>query len=86
MKAKTKKEREHLAWVASQPCIICGKPPPSECHHVRTVSNRKRDHTRVLPLCPDHHRGQMSIHNCKGQFTEKHGTQEYLLARLNATT
>ena len=46
------KERKHLEWVKSQPCVVCNAPGPSEAHHIE-------QHMQYLciPLCPDCHRG-----------------------------
>jgi hypothetical protein len=51
--------KEHLRYVASQPCIICGRSP-SQAHHVRYAQRRglgvKVSDEFAVPLCATHHR------------------------------
>jgi hypothetical protein len=51
--------KEHLRYVASQPCVICGRLP-SHPHHVRYAQSRgiglKVSDEFVIPLCAIHHR------------------------------
>jgi len=55
--------KEHLRYVASQPCAICGRAP-SHAHHVRYAQTRglglKVSDEFTVPLCATHHR---NIHN-----------------------
>lgn len=47
-------------------CIICGKP--AELHHIfKGVKQRSlcTEDELLLPLCPEHHRGNMSVHQKK---------------------
>lgn len=49
--------------VASLPCALCGVQPV-ELHHIREgqgAGQRAQD-TLVLPLCPEHHRGNNGFH------------------------
>jgi hypothetical protein len=50
--------KEHLRYVASQPCVICGRLP-SHPHHVRYAQSRgiglKVSDEFVVPLCAIHH-------------------------------
>jgi hypothetical protein len=50
--------REHLRFVASQPCIICGRSP-SQAHHVRYAQRKglslKVSDEFTVPLCAIHH-------------------------------
>lgn len=51
--------------VADLGCLICGQP--AELHHVREgqgAAQRAQD-ALVVPLCPDHHRGNDGIHSRK---------------------
>ena len=47
-------------------CIICGKP--AEIHHI-FKGNKQRalctEDELLLPLCSEHHRGNMSVHQKK---------------------
>jgi len=49
----TAAEKRHLDRVAALGCCVCGAP--AEVHHVRRYGE-PRDHMRVIPLCPRHHR------------------------------
>jgi hypothetical protein len=42
--------KEHLRFVAAQPCLICGRSP-SHAHHVRYAQSREF----TVPLCAIHH-------------------------------
>jgi hypothetical protein len=50
--------KEHLRYVASQPCLICGRLP-SQSHHVRYAQSRglglKVSDEFTVPLCAIHH-------------------------------
>lgn len=50
--------KEHLRFVASQPCLICGRTP-SQAHHVRYAQPRglslKVSDEFTVPLCSIHH-------------------------------
>ena len=50
--------KEHLRFVASQPCVICGRTP-SHAHHVRYAQARglglKVSDEFTVPLCAIHH-------------------------------
>ena len=53
------RDRAHLEFVASQPCLLCGRQP-SDAHHLRfmqprTLGRRVSDEFAV-PLCRTHHR------------------------------
>jgi hypothetical protein len=53
------RNREHLRYVAQQPCLVCGRKP-SEPHHLRHVQpralGRKASDEFAVPLCRSHHR------------------------------
>jgi DNA recombination protein Rad52 len=55
--------KEHLRYVASQPCVICGRSP-SHAHHVRHAQRRglgiKVSDEFTVPLCATHHQ---QLHN-----------------------
>jgi hypothetical protein len=52
------RSKEHLRFVASQPCLICGRKP-SHAHHVRFAQPRgmslKVSDEFTVPLCAIHH-------------------------------
>lgn len=85
-KAATKAERRHLDRVASLGCIACQadgyEDTPAEIHHL----DRNRNHMRVIPLCPYHHRDGgygFAVHAGRPIWTERYGTEEELLEQVN---
>jgi hypothetical protein len=53
------RDRDHLRFVAAQPCLVCGRTP-SDPHHIkfaeqRTMGRRVSDRFAV-PICRLHHR------------------------------
>ena len=58
------RDREHIRFVAKQPCLICGRVP-SDPHHLRFAQHpalgRKVSDEFTLPLCRGHHR---EVHRC----------------------
>ncbi len=52
------RDKAHLALVASQPCLVCGRRP-SHAHHLRFAQPRamglKVSDEYVVPLCNGHH-------------------------------
>jgi recombination DNA repair RAD52 pathway protein len=55
---KRVRSKEHLRFVAQQPCVICGRTP-SHAHHVRYAQSRglalKVSDEFTVPLCAIHH-------------------------------
>jgi hypothetical protein len=53
------RDRDHLRFVASQPCLICGRTP-SDPHHVKFAEQRamgrKVSDKFTVPICRLHHR------------------------------
>jgi hypothetical protein len=53
------RDKEHCKFVASQPCIVCGRTP-SEAHHIRFAQpralGRKVSDEYTVPVCRVHHR------------------------------
>ncbi len=53
------RNRNHLRFVASQPCLICGRTP-SDAHHVKFAEQRamgrKVSDRFTVPICRLHHR------------------------------
>jgi hypothetical protein len=53
------RNREHLRYVAQQPCLVCGRKP-SDPHHLRHLQpralGRKASDEFAVPLCRSHHR------------------------------
>lgn len=83
-KHKTTAEKAHMDKVAALGCVICKLP--AEIHHVKDKTNRNRDHFRILPLCPHHHRkggSGVAYHSGKIQWEKNFATQSELLAQVN---
>jgi ERF superfamily len=53
------RNREHLRYVAQQPCLVCGRKP-SDPHHLRHMQpralGRRASDEFAVPLCRSHHR------------------------------
>ncbi len=53
------RDKEHLKFVATQPCLVCGRQP-SDAHHLRFAQLRalgmKVSDEFTVPLCRTHHR------------------------------
>ena len=64
-----KREAEYLSKVADIGCIICYRAGNAgtlaEIHHIRGLGlgmGVRNSHYNVLPLCPEHHRGNSGYH------------------------
>lgn len=87
-KQPTKAEREHFAYVASQPCLVSGKRDVT-LHHVTGYADRMgrftRSHRLIVPLAKEFHQAvwdnasdpqSVEILSHRG-FYEKHGIDLY---------
>ena len=58
------RDRDHVRYVAKQPCLVCGRQP-ADAHHLRFAQNpalgRKVSDEFTVPLCRGHHR---EVHRC----------------------
>jgi hypothetical protein len=58
------RDRAHLKFVASQPCLVCGRSP-ADAHHLRFTQlramGRKASDEFTVPLCRTHHRDNHSF-------------------------
>jgi hypothetical protein len=58
------RNRDHVRYVAKQPCLVCGRQP-SDPHHLRFAQSRamgrKVSDEFTVPLCRGHHR---EVHRC----------------------
>jgi hypothetical protein len=63
------RDRDHVKFVAQQPCLICGRRP-SDPHHLRFAQSRalgrKVSDEFTVPLCRGHHR---EVHRCGDEPT-----------------
>ncbi len=68
------RDKEHLRYVASQPCIICGRAP-GQAHHLRFAQpralGRKVSDEWTVSLCSTHHRALHSVGDEKQWWREK---------------
>jgi hypothetical protein len=55
---RRRRDKEHLRFVAKQPCLVCGRTP-SDAHHVQFAQKRalgrKVSDEFAVPLCRTHH-------------------------------
>jgi len=58
------RDKQHLRYVASRPCLVCGRSP-AQAHHVRFAQpraiGRKVSDEWVVPLCATHHRALHTV-------------------------
>jgi hypothetical protein len=58
------RDKGHLKFVASQPCLVCGRSP-ADAHHLRFTQpramGRKVSDEFTVPLCRTHHRDLHSV-------------------------
>jgi len=58
------RDKTHLKFVASQPCLVCGRSP-ADAHHLRFTQpravGRKVSDEFTVPLCRTHHRDNHSF-------------------------
>lgn len=88
--SKTKADKLWLDDVSSLGCIACRNAgygaTPAEIHHVRSGSGmaQRAQHTRVLPLCPHHHRAcyPTGFHAAPRSWQQEHGSEEVLLEQV----
>ena len=59
LKLRRSRDKDHLRFIANQPCTVCGRQP-CEAHHVRHAQpralSRKVSDEFTVPLCRVHHR------------------------------
>jgi hypothetical protein len=77
------RNREHLRYVARQPCLVCGRKP-SDPHHLRYVQpralGRKASDEFAVPLCRIHHRLLHRVGN-EGAWWQEAGIDPIKAAR-----
>jgi DNA recombination protein Rad52 len=71
---KRLRDKAHLKFVASQPCLICGREP-CDPHHLRFAQPRaiglKVSDEFTVPLCRGHHRQLHQVGNEEAWWTER---------------
>ena len=83
----TKAQRARWSRIAEFGCMICGSP--AEIHHCFTGGGGRKNHDKVIPLCPEHHRGAQGIDGrhfgmSKKKWQTIYGTEQELLDKLNS--
>jgi hypothetical protein len=77
------RDREHVRYVAKQPCLICGRQP-CDAHHLRFTQRRalgrKVSDEFTVPLCRGHH-GEVHRHGDEAAWWDKAGIDPTLNAR-----
>jgi hypothetical protein len=62
------RDKDHVKFVATQPCLICGRRP-CDAHHLRFAQHpalgRKVSDEFTVPLCRGHHR---EVHRCADEL------------------
>jgi hypothetical protein len=68
------RSKEHLRFVASQPCLICGRAP-AQAHHVRFAQPKglgiKVSDEFTVPLCAIHHTENHATGDERSWWTER---------------
>src|SRR5215213_4383346 len=57
-KSSRRRDKRHLDYVSSKPCLVCGRAP-SDAHHLRFAEPRELGRVSdefTVPLCRIHHR------------------------------
>jgi hypothetical protein len=81
--ARRFRDKEHVKFVAKQPCLICGRRP-ADAHHLRFAQHRalgrKVSDEFTVPLCRGHHR---EAHRCgdEAAWWENTGIDPTITAR-----
>ena len=65
-KTEAWRSKRYLAWVRDRPCAQCGKPGPSQAHHIIGLvgghMGGKTGDQFAVPLCPFCHRELHEAH------------------------
>ncbi len=72
------KAKRHMKRISELCCIACSNHGV-HVHHIR-IERLKNDFL-TIPLCPECHLGDFSIHKSKEQFTAIYGSELELLAK-----
>ena len=77
----------YFTWIKdNKSCLICGDYP--EIHHItnKSIQGKRRLHSRVVPLCFNHHSAQsgiLSIHGATDKFYEEVISLDDLIEEAN---
>jgi len=77
------RDRDHVRYVAQQPCLICGRQP-ADAHHLRHTQGRalgrKVSDEFTVPLCRGHHR-ELHRHGDEAKWWRNAGLNPTVAAR-----
>src|SRR5207248_3495552 len=80
---KRLRDKQHLRFVAKQPCLVCGRQP-CDPHHLRFAQSRglgrKVSDEFTVPLCRGHHR-ELHRHGDEAGWWKKFGLDPNAVAR-----
>lgn len=91
-KRPRKESVDHLKWIRTLPCIICGTHKEVEAAHIRmgslihgknsTGAGEKPSDCWSLPICAEHHRTRPDAQHVIGeeQFWARHKINPFILA------
>jgi hypothetical protein len=85
-KAPTAAQRRRMSRAVEIGCILEYCRMPAVVHHCVTGSGGRRDHDKIIPLCPRHHAGYgntVSFHDGRKVWQEIHGTEKELMEKLS---
>ena len=74
IKPKAYKNKKYLSYMhnSGKVCFVCGDCN-IELHHIKDKDILGRDDSKIIPLCPEHHRGRFSPHGADAkEFYEDH--------------
>ena len=78
------RDKDHLRFVANQPCLICGRKP-ADPHHLRVAQaralGRKPSDEFTVPLCRGHHR-ELHRHGDEAGWWKRSGVDPLPPARV----
>jgi len=76
-KPARERDRQHLKFVTTQPCLICGRTP-SDAHHIKFAESRaigrKVSDKYTVPVCRLHHR-ELHRHGNENVWWRRHGIE-----------
>ena len=75
----TAHEQKYLNWLQEQwyGCFHCNGGSNIEWHHVKLNSTDKKNHTRLIPLCLEHHKGStISPHGAPSHWRNTYTMKE----------
>lgn len=80
IKPKAFKDKEYLSYMhnSDKTCVICGSRE-IELHHINPADEPRRCDSHIVPLCPQHHRGNFAPHGFDSADFYKDYPKELLL-------